>query len=182
MIPLNVHIRPASMADIASVTELYAHHVMTGTGTFALTPPSEAEMSENFVNITKRGLPYLTLIVGEELAGFAYVAPFKPREAYAYSAEISVYIDPKYQAKGLGKALLSELCQKASEAGLYSLIAIIGDSHNHASIELHKALGFVSCGIWPKAGFKFGQWRDIVLMTRSLKNQDTLPEGSGWNR
>jgi L-amino acid N-acyltransferase YncA len=168
--------------DMASIHKLYCHHVLTGTGTFALIPPSLEEMEANLKACQCRGLPYLIMMIDDKLAGFAYVAPFKPREAYAYSAEVSIYMSPEFQNLGLGKALLAELCQKANEAGLYSLLAIIGDNNNLASIKLHAALGFTSCGLWPKAGFKFGQWRDIVLMSKVLKSQENVPVGMGWNR
>jgi phosphinothricin acetyltransferase len=175
-------IRPATEADIPAIQSLYAHHVLTGTGTFALTPPSIGEMLGNLISIRSKGLPYLVIMNDNELVGFAYIAPFKPREGYAYSAENSIYMAPNHQKKGLGKALLAELCQKAKEAGIYSLLAIIGDSENYASIKLHSALGFAPCGAWPKAGFKFEKWRDIVLMTRLLNSQDAVPIGTGWNR
>lgn len=170
-----VLIRPSTAADVASIAAIYRHHVLTGTGTFEIEPPSEADMAARREDVLAKQLPYLVLEVNGVVQGFAYCNWFKPRPAYRFSAEDSIYLAPTASGKGWGKLLLIELCAQAERAGLRKLIAVIGDSANAASIALHKTLGFETVGVVSNCGWKFDAWRDIVMMEKPLGFGATRP-------
>ena len=172
-------IRPSQDADLPAITAIYAHHVLHGTGTFETTPPTEADMAVRRADVLGKGLPWLVAEVDGTVAGFAYGNWFKPRAAYRYSVEDSIYLDPQQQGKGLGRALMAELLAKLEAAGVRRVMAVIGDSANAGSIGLHRALGFEPVGTVPSCGWKFNRWLDIVLMQRALGAGDTTaPEAA----
>ncbi len=175
-----VELRDATEADFDAITAIYAHNVMHGTGTFALEPPSRDEMLAGFATVKGMGLPYLAAVDGDEVVGYAYASPFRTRPGYRYSIEDSLYLAPHHTGKGLGKRLLTTLIERCTERGLYSMIAVIGDGANGASIGVHEACGFVRTGELPRAGYKFGRWLDVVLMTRDLRAPTDKPQGGGW--
>jgi phosphinothricin acetyltransferase len=168
-------VRPSTDQDLAAITAIYSHHVLTGTGTFETTPPGETEMAARRADVLAKGLPYLVAEDGGKMMGFAYCQWFKPRPAYRFSAEDSVYLHPDASGKGLGRRLLAELVAQAEAAGIRKLIAVIGDSANTASIGVHRSLGFAPVGVFKSCGWKFGRWLDIVLMEKSLGEGDTTP-------
>ena len=168
-------IRPSRDGDLPQVTAIYAHHVLHGTGTFETDPPSQADMAARRADVLAKGLPYLVAEEGGRVLGFAYCQWFKPRPAYRFSAEDSIYLHPDAAGQGLGKALLAELASQAEAAGIRKLIAVIGDSANAGSVGVHRALGFTPVGSFKSCGWKFGKWLDIVLMEKSLGEGDTTP-------
>ncbi|MCW5237193.1 GNAT family N-acetyltransferase [Verminephrobacter eiseniae] len=174
-------IRPGTDDDIPAVTAIYRHHVLHGTGTFELDPPCATEMAARRADVLARGLPWL--VAQEEdgqILGFAYANWFKPRPAYRFSAEDSVYVADSARGRGLGRQLLAELVAQVQAAGVRKLLAVIGDSANAGSIGLHRALGFTDVGTMRSVGWKFGAWRDVVLMEKTLGAGDsTAPEGDG---
>ena len=161
-------IRPSTDADIPAITAIYAHHVLHGTGTFETDPPSELEMATRRADVLSKGLPYLVVEDSNGMLGFAYCNWFKPRPAYRYSAEDSIYLAPITQGKGLGKSLLVELMAQAERCGVRKLIAVIGDSANLGSVGVHRACGFQHVGVLADCGWKFDRWLDVVLMDRSI--------------
>lgn len=172
-------LRPSTDADVPAITAIYAHHVLHGTGTFETTPPTLAEMTTRRLDVLARGLPYLVAEQGGKVLGFAYCQWFKPRPAYRYSAEDSIYLHPDAAGQGLGKQLLQALVHQAEAAGVRKLIAVIGDSGNHGSIGVHRSLGFHPVGTIRSCGWKFGRWLDIVLMEKSIGAGDTTsPEAA----
>jgi len=176
-----VRIRGASEADAAAVAAIYGHHVLNGLGTFEEVPPSDAEIAARIAGVLRHGLPYL---VAEDddgaLLGFAYASPFRPRAAYRYTAEESVYVRPDLVGRGVGKALVAEIIRICEAMGLRQLVAVIGDSGNAASRGLHRSLGFVEIGVGRGFGFKHGRWVDIVQVQRALgPGADAQPTGSG---
>lgn len=173
-------IRDAISADFEAITGIYAWNVLNGTGTFALEPPSQDEMLASFHTLEAMRLPYIVAVDGETILGYAYAAPFRTRPAYRYGVEDSIYLAPEAVGKGVGKALLNRLIEACTARGLYSMIAVIGDSANAASVGVHRACGFTQTGVLPNAGFKFGRWLDVVFMTRDLRALDAVPEGNGW--
>jgi L-amino acid N-acyltransferase YncA len=176
-----IKVRAAVVADFPAITAIYADACLNGTGTFTLLPPSLEEMITRFHEVTRMKLPYYVAYEGEALIGFAYVGPFRLRPAYRYGVEDSLYIHPNHQGKGVGKALLSALVYTCTELGFYQMIAVIGDGQNQASLGVHKALGFERTGELPKAGYKLGQWLDVVIMCKDLKPRETPPIGQGWD-
>lgn len=173
-------LRPATLEDMGSITQIYAHNVLYGTGTFALEPPPQSYMTERFQAINSMQLPYLVATEDDAILGFAYASPFRERPGYRYGVEDSIYLCPEAQGKGIGKALLNRLIEDSIKRGLYTMIAVIGDSENSASIGVHKACGFVETGRLPNAGYKFSRWLDVVFMCRELKQITKAPEGDGW--
>jgi L-amino acid N-acyltransferase YncA len=166
-------IRPARDADLAAITAIYSHHVLHGSGTFETTPPTEADMAARRADVLAKGLPYLVAEDAGQVLGFAYCNWFKPRPAYRFSAEDSVYLAPASSGKGLGRALLAELAAQAERAGVRKLIAVIGDSANAGSIGVHRTLGFTHVGVLTACGWKFGRWLDVVLMEKALGAADS---------
>ena len=137
-----IKIRPSTDADVAAVTAIYAHHVLHGTGTFEITPPTEDDMATRRGDVLSKALSYLVLEDNEGVAGFAYCNWFKPRPAYRFSAEDSIYLAERATGKGYVRLLLQELMAQAERAGIRKLIAVIGDSANAGSIGVHRACGF----------------------------------------
>lgn len=166
-------ISPSRDDDIDAITLIYAHHVLHGTGTFEVDPPSVQDMRARRAEVLARGLPWLIAESDNQVSGFAYCNWFKPRPAYRFSAEDSIYLAPHANGQGLGRALLAELATQAERAGVRKLIAVIGDSGNTGSIGVHRALGFQHVGVLASCGWKFDRWLDVVLMERSLGLGDT---------
>lgn len=170
-------IRPCREEDIAAVTAIYAHHVLHGTGTFETEPPSPTEMAARRADVLARNLPYLVAEEDGKVLGFAYCNWFKPRPAYRFSAEDSIYVSESARGKGLGAKLLAALLQAAEAAGVRKLIAVIGDSANAGSVGVHRSQGFTHVGVLKDCGWKFGEWRDVVLMEKVLgEGSTTRPE------
>jgi phosphinothricin acetyltransferase len=161
-------IRPSRPEDIPSITTIYAHHVLHGTGTFEVTPPTPEDMRARREDVLSKGLPYLVAVDGDNVLGFAYCNWFKPRPAYRFSAEDSIYLAPETNGQGLGRLLLTELMAQAEKAGVRKLIAVIGDSANAASIGVHRASGFAHVGTLKSCGWKFDRWLDVVMMDKAL--------------
>lgn len=161
-------IRPSHHEDIAAITAIYAYHVLHGTGTFETEPPSPSDMATRRADVLCKGLPYLVAEHEGNILGFAYGNWFKPRPAYRYSVEDSVYLAPGLDRKGLGRAMLAELLAHCETAGIRKVMAIIGDSANAGSVGVHLAVGFKQVGIVEACGWKFGAWRDIVIMQKTL--------------
>jgi L-amino acid N-acyltransferase YncA len=173
-------LRPSTDADLPAITAIYAHHVLHGTGTFETTPPSESDMAGRRADVLAKGLPYLVAEQDGRVLGFAYCQWFKPRPAYRFSAEDSIYLHPDAAGRGIGRQLLTALAAQAEAAGIRKLIAVIGDSGNAGSIGVHRAVGFTPAGQFKSCGWKFGRWLDIVLMEKALGEGDrTPPEAAG---
>jgi L-amino acid N-acyltransferase YncA len=174
-VPLNI--RPSRDEDIPAVTAIYAHHVLHGTGTFETDAPTAQDMATRRSDVLSKGLPYLVAELDGNLIGFAYCNWFKPRPAYRYSAEDSIYLAESARGQGLGGRLLAALAEAAETAGVRKLIAVIGDSANAGSIGVHRTQGFTHVGVLKDCGWKFGEWRDVVLMEKVLgAGSTTRPE------
>ncbi|MEL7462051.1 MAG: N-acetyltransferase family protein [Pseudomonadota bacterium] len=161
-------IRPAEVRDLARIQAIYADAVEHGTASFEIDPPDLAEMTRRWKAVCAAGLPYVVAERDGKLAGYAYAARYRPRPAYRFSAECSVYVDPAFFGGGLGSALLAEVIAQAGQAGYRQMIAVIGDSGNLASRRLHASLGFREVGTFEAVGFKHGRWLDTVMMQRAL--------------
>jgi L-amino acid N-acyltransferase YncA len=167
-----VVIRAAVPADIAAITRIYAHAVRFGTASFEIEPPDEAEMARRQRALIDGGFPYLAAESDGAVLGYAYAGPYRPRPAYRFSVENSVYVAPDAHRRGVGRALLDRLIAEAQARGFRQMIAVIGDSDQAASIALHRAAGFRLVGTIAAVGFKHGRWLDSVLMQRELANRE----------
>ena len=163
-----VSIRPATEADIPAITRIYAHAVNTGTASFELEAPAESEMTRRMKTLIDSGYPYIAATVGGALAGYAYAGPYRPRPAYRFAVEDSIYVDQAAHRRGIGRVLLKHLIDESEKRGFRQMVAIIGDSANAPSIELHRAMGFHMVGNFEHVGYKFGRWLDSVMMQRAL--------------
>ena len=171
-------VRDAADGDIAAVQAIYAGHVLKGLASFDEVPPDVAEMGRRRAAVLELGLPYRVAEFEGTVKGFAYAGPYRYRPAYRYSLENSVYVASDALRVGLGRLLLEDLIERCTALGYRQMVAIIGDSANQASINLHAQLGFQTMGALPSVGFKFGRWVDSVVMQRPLGDGDgTLPAG-----
>ena len=175
MPPSALLIRPSSPADLPAITAIYAHHVVHGTGSFELEAPNLDEMSRRRADVLAKGLPHLVASRGVEVLGFAYAGAFRPRPAFRFMAEDSVYIHADHAGQGLGRALLAELLRHCEALGIRQMLAVIGDSANAGSIGLHRSLGFEHTGILKASGWKHGSWLDTVFMQKALGAGDSNP-------
>lgn len=173
-------VRPSTPQDVGALTAIYGHHVLNGLGTFEEVPPSAEDMAARRLVIVERGLPYLVAEDEGRVLGFAYAGPFRPRAAYRYTVEDSVYVAPDATGRGVGKAVLSAVIEACEAFGIRQVVAVIGDSGNAGSIGLHTSLGFEPAGIGKGFGWKHGRWVDIVWMQKALNGGDaTAPDAAG---
>ena len=163
-----IAVRAAARADFGAITDIYADHVRSGTASFELDPPDIAEMRRRWRDVRKHGQPYLVAIVAGVIAGYAYAGRYRPRPAYRFTVEDSIYVHADAMGRGIGRALLTALIRDCERAGARQMLAIIGDSGNAASIRLHAAAGFGPAGKLESVGYKFGRWLDVVIMQRAL--------------
>jgi phosphinothricin acetyltransferase len=168
-----VEVRPAILSDLPAIQPIYAHHVLHGLASFEEEPPSVEELERRFRDVTGRGLPYLVAEADGIVAGYGYCAPYRPRSAYRYALEDSIYVRPDMTGRGIGRRLLEGLIQRCEGLGYRQMIAVIGDSANAGSIGVHAACGFLRVGTLRSAGFKFGRWVDSVFMQRPLGPGDS---------
>src|SRR5207249_2859007 len=172
-LPARLQVRGAIEDDFAAITAIYAHHVLTGTATFEIDPPHSAEMARRWRDVTQRGLPYLVATEGADVVGYAYAGPYRPRPAYRFTAEDSIYVRNDVCGRGIGRTLLAALIEACERSSIRQMIAVIGDSANGASISVHAKFGFVHAGLLTSVGYKLGRWLDVVLMQRFIGDGDT---------
>ena len=165
-------LRPSALADLPAITAIYAWNVLNGTGTFELEVPDVPEMTRRREDVLSKGLPWLVAERqangSSEIVGYAYANHFRPRRAYRFCLEDSIYLSPQAAGQGVGKLLLAELLAQCEARGARQMLAVIGDSANTASIAVHRALGFEITGKLTAAGWKFERWLDVILMQRNL--------------
>lgn len=173
---MTITLRDATTADVPAMTAIYAHHVLHGTGTFEESPPDEADIAARMAKVQDGGYAWLVAEEDGRILGYGYFAPFRPRSAYRFAAEDSVYVRDDIRGQGVGKALVAELLARAEAMGIRQMIAVIGGSENVGSIGLHISLGFRQIGVLKAVGMKFGRWVDVVQMQKALgEGEKTLP-------
>jgi len=170
-------IRPASEADLPAITDIYEHAVRHGTATFELIPPDLAEMTRRFRALSDGGFPYFVAVVDGQVIGYAYAGPYRPRPAYRFTVENSVYLRPAIHRRGVGFQLMQRLIAACEARGYRQMIAVIGDSANAGSIGVHTKCGFQMIGTFQNVGLKFGRWLDTVMMQLALgEGGTTVPK------
>jgi L-amino acid N-acyltransferase YncA len=174
--PGGLVIRDATGADMAAVQSIYEHHVLHGLATFEEVPPTIEEMTARRASALALGLPYLAAEAEGRVVGYAYATSYRPRPAYRYTIEDSVYVAQGLGGRGIGSALLTALITRCESGPWRQMLAVIGDSGNVASIAVHRRMGFRLTGTFEAVGFKLGRWVDTVLMQRRLGSGDrSLP-------
>jgi L-amino acid N-acyltransferase YncA len=166
---MSLLIRDSLPADVPAITAIYGYSVLHDNASFELDPPDATEIARRRDVLLAGGFPYL---VAEDAAGrvvgYSYAGTYRPRPGYRFTVENSVYVTPDCQGQGIGRALLPRLIERCEAAGFRLMIAVIGDSANHASIRLHASCGFSHAGLLPAIGWKHERWLDSVLMVRPL--------------
>ncbi len=166
-----VCVRDSVEADVAAIHAIYAYHVLHGTASFELTPPTLDEMRQRRADVVAKALPYL---VGEQngvVVGYAYVTLYRPRPAYRFTVEDSVYVQEGLSGQGIGSLLLAEIIKLCTAKGYRQMMAVVGDS-NPPSVSLHERHGFTLAGTFKAVGYKFGAWRDTAMLQCALGEGD----------
>jgi L-amino acid N-acyltransferase YncA len=166
--PAALLLRDSGAADTPACAAIYREAVRNGTGTFELDEPDDAEMARRRDAILAQGLPWLVAERGGEVLGYAYANQFRPRAAYRFCVEDSIYLAPSARGLGVGRLLLAELVARCEALGIRQMLAVIGDSQNAGSIAVHRRCGFEPTGVFQAAGWKFERWLDVVTMQRRL--------------
>lgn len=173
---LSLRVRDANETDMEAVRAIYVHHVLHGLATFEEEPPTAGELNARRESVIGAGLPYLVAECDGRILGYSYATVYRPRPAYRYTIEDSVYVAEGFGGRGIGGALLGELIERCETGAWRQMLAVIGNSGNDGSIALHRRLGFETVGTLRSVGFKLGRWVDTVLMQRPLGCGDqTLP-------
>ncbi|MBX3010592.1 MAG: N-acetyltransferase [Caldilineaceae bacterium] len=173
---MTLTIRPVTFADLPTITAIYGRSVLEESASWELTPPDASEMARRMQALLDQDYPYFVAEVAGRVVGYSYASSYRPRPGYRYTVEDSIYVDPAYQRRGIARTLLTTLIDACTARHFRQMIAVIGDSENRASIDLHQRLGFVQVGLLPTIGFKFNRWLDGVLMQRALgEGNSSLP-------
>jgi L-amino acid N-acyltransferase YncA len=170
-----VLLRDSREDDLPAITAIYAEAVLHGTGTFELDPPDADEMARRRAEVVGKGLPWLVAEQDGAVLGYAYANHFRPRRAYRFCLEDSIYLAPQARGQRLGTLLLAELLARSEALGARQMLAVIGDAANTGSVRLHAALGFTHTGVLKASGWKFDRWLDVVLMQRALGRGALVP-------
>ena len=161
-------LRHSTAEDVSEIARIYGHYVRHAKATFETDPPSVDEMTKRRAAILTLGLPYLVALRNDAVIGYAYASAYRPRPAYRFTVEDSIYVDSEHVSLGCGRALLAALIESCEQGPWRQMIAVIGDSANEASIRLHQRFGFRHAGTLCGVGFKFNDWVDTVLMQREI--------------
>ena len=165
-----MEIAAARPSDADAIAAIYAHHVLHGTASFEIEPPSVESWREKVAAVTARGWPFLVARSEDEVLGYAYATQFRDRAAYRFTCENSIYVDHRHLSRGIGRRLLAALVEEARRAGFHEMIAVVGGAEP-ASIALHEACGFTEAGRMRKVGHKFDRWLDTVYLQLSLSEE-----------
>ena len=166
-----VLVRDSLETDVATIQAIYAHHVLHGTASFELTPPTLDEMRRRRADVVAKGLPYLVAEQNGVVVGYAYVTPYRPRPAYRFTVEDSVYVREGLAGQGIGGLLLAEVIKLCTAKGYRQMLAVVGDA-SPPSVSLHERHGFKLAGTFKAVGYKFGAWRDTAMLQRVLGEGD----------
>jgi phosphinothricin acetyltransferase len=167
------NVRIATAADAAACAAIYAPYVTDTAITFETVPPSAAEMEQRITDATRS---HAWLVAEDEghMVGYAYGGPFKSRDAYRWSCEVSVYLEVGRRRTGTGRALYADLLSRLADRGFHMAVAGM-TLPNDASVGLHRAMGFEHVGTYRRIGFKHGAWHDVAWVQRALTDGPQPP-------
>ena len=160
-------LRPFRWADVPAITAIYNHYVEHTAITFDTDMPGEPAMAEKFGHLLELGHPLIVAELDGGVVGYAYASFYRPRAAYRFTCEDSIYLDPAETGRGMGRALLAELLAQSTAFGFKQMLAVItADTAN--SIRIHEQFGFERVGYYKSVGLKFDRWHDIVHLQKAL--------------
>ncbi|MFE6970267.1 GNAT family N-acetyltransferase [Isoptericola sp. NPDC057653] len=162
-------VRAAETGDLPAVAAILEPYVSGTAVTFDEQPPDLTVWRQRLADLAARGLPFLVAEVDGEVVGYAYVSPWRPKAAYRYTVEDTIYLSPAAQGRGVGTRLLSALLDACSLAGVRQVVAVVADDPAAAgSLPLHRRLGFEVAGVLRDVGVKHGRSVSTMLLQRSL--------------
>ena len=160
-------LRPCAWSDIPAITAIYRHYVDNTAITFDTEAPGEEAIAEKYAGLSKLGHPVIIAERDNRVVGYAYASFYRPRAAYRFTCEDSIYLDPTETGRGLGKRMLTELLVQSKAFGFKQMLAVItADTAN--SIGIHEKFGFERVGYYKAVGLKFDRWHDIVHLQKAL--------------
>jgi L-amino acid N-acyltransferase YncA len=168
-----MRIRDATELDAEACAAVYAPYVTDTVITFESDPPTAPEMARR-IAAARRTHAWLVLEDGGRVVGYAYGGPFRSREAWRWSCEVSVYLEAGRRRGGGGRALYRTLLERLAGRGYRTAVAGM-TVPNEAGEGLHRAMGFEPVGVFPRIGWKFGQWHDVAFAQRALGTGDGPP-------
>ncbi len=168
-------VRPSTERDLIPIAGIYSHYVLHSSATFEITPPTPDELAKRRSQILDLGLPHLVAEQSGTVIGYAYASEYRPRPAYRFTVEDSIYVDPYHIGRGCGTALLGALIEQCEAGPWRQMVAVIANTESHASIRLHERFAFRNAGTLCSVGFKLNNWLDTVLMQRALGAGDDTP-------
>jgi phosphinothricin acetyltransferase len=176
----DIAIRDAAASDLPAITAIYAHAVEHGTSSYELEAPTLAEMTARYETLRGGGFPYIVADGDGAVMGYAYAGAFRPRPAYRFIVENSIYVAPAAQGRGIGRLLLAALVERAAALGFRQMIAVIGDGRpDSGSVRLHERMGFRHAGRLEGSGYKHGRWLDTAFMQLEMNGGASLPPDPG---
>jgi L-amino acid N-acyltransferase YncA len=161
-------IRPCLEEDLGAVQRIYSHYVLHATATFETVPPNAGDWQRKRTEIEAVGLPFIVATLADQVVGYAFCSRWRPRPAYRFTVEDSIYIAPEYVGRGIGSRLLPALLDECESIGARQVIAVIAVGDTDASVRLHARFGFREAGRLTAVGFKFDRWLDTVLMQKPI--------------
>ncbi len=169
-----MHIRRADERDLTAITNILNWAIAHSTAHFGLTPTTLEQVRADWQAQHDR-YPWLVAEINGAFAGFAKGGPFRPREAYAWTVELTVYVLPAHHGKGLGLALYEHLIDLLRRQGFALAVALVA-APNAASEGLHRRIGLRELGRMPRSGFKCGQWLDVITFGTELNTLGNPPQ------
>jgi len=168
-------LRDATPGDFSAITAIYAHHVLHGSASFEEAPPDLDDLLRRHATVRGHGLPWIVAELDGKVAGYCYATPYRPRAAYRYTIEDSIYVDESCRGLGLGRTLLGALIERCETGPWRQMIAVVADPRG-GSLALHRSHGFEMVGTLRAVGFKHNAWRDTALLQRALgAGETTIP-------
>ncbi|WP_448538408.1 N-acetyltransferase family protein [Sphingobium yanoikuyae] len=175
---MSVRVRSAKLDDAEAIATIYSHHVLHGTATYEMTPPTPQEMAVKIDSVLAKGWPFIVAAIDDQVIGYAYATQFRDRPAYAFACEDSIYIDADHVGRGIGRTLLNALIDAAEVVGFRTMVAVIGGAEP-ASVALHLATGFQHAGTLKAMGWKMGRWLDSAYLQLPLGSGAATPPNEG---
>jgi phosphinothricin acetyltransferase len=166
-------LRTARIEDGAALCAIYRPFVMETAITFICKEPTAESFSEKIKSLNTQ-YPFIVCELGGRAIGYAYASALRPHDAYQWDAELSVYVDRDFHGHGVGRKLYAALLELLKIQGYQTVYGVIS-LPNEKSLALHAAFGFETLGVFPKSGYKLGNWHDIIWLQKSLGDYPDAP-------